>query len=35
MMSPETVAQAALNAILLPENTTVEELKILPTAGTL
>lgn len=35
MMSPETVAQAALNAILLPENATVEELKILPTAGTL
>ena len=35
MMSPETIAQATLNAILLPENSTMEELKILPTAGTL
>ena len=35
MMSPETVATALLNALLLPENSTVEELKILPTAGTL
>jgi NAD(P)-dependent dehydrogenase (short-subunit alcohol dehydrogenase family) len=35
MMSPETVAEALLEAILLPPNTTVENLEILPTAGTL
>jgi NAD(P)-dependent dehydrogenase (short-subunit alcohol dehydrogenase family) len=35
MMSPETVAAALVNAILLPENGTVEELRIMPTAGTL
>jgi len=34
-MSPETVAMALLNALLLPENSTLEELKILPAAGTL
>jgi NAD(P)-dependent dehydrogenase (short-subunit alcohol dehydrogenase family) len=35
MMSPATVAEAVLQAILLPANATVESLEILPTAGTL
>lgn len=35
MISPESVASAVVNAILLPENATVEELVITPTAGTL
>jgi NAD(P)-dependent dehydrogenase (short-subunit alcohol dehydrogenase family) len=35
MMSPESVAQAALQAILLPSNATVETIEIRPTAGTL
>jgi NAD(P)-dependent dehydrogenase (short-subunit alcohol dehydrogenase family) len=35
MMSTATVAQAVLEAILLPANATVESLEILPTAGTL
>ena len=35
MMSVETVAEATLQAILLPANATVESLEILPTAGTL
>src|SRR5208337_5565598 len=35
MMSPETVARAAVEAILLPANTTVETLEIRPSAGTL
>ncbi len=35
MMSPDTVAEAALQAILLPANATVESLEILPTVGTL
>ena len=35
MMSPETVAQAVIAAILLPPNATVETLEILPTTGTL
>ena len=35
MMSPETVAQAVVQAIQLPANATVETLEILPTAGTL
>jgi NAD(P)-dependent dehydrogenase (short-subunit alcohol dehydrogenase family) len=35
MMSPETVARAVVSALLLPENSTVEELRLLPTAGTL
>ena len=35
MLSPATVAEAVVNAILLPENATVETLEILPTAGTL
>jgi NAD(P)-dependent dehydrogenase (short-subunit alcohol dehydrogenase family) len=35
MMSPETVAQAVMAAILLPGNATVENLEILPSGGTL
>jgi 3-oxoacyl-[acyl-carrier protein] reductase len=35
MMSSETVAKALVEAILLPSNATVENLEILPTAGTL
>jgi NAD(P)-dependent dehydrogenase (short-subunit alcohol dehydrogenase family) len=35
MMSPETVAEATVQAILLPANATVETLEILPTAGNL
>lgn len=35
MMSPESVAQAVLAAILLPANTTVETLEIRPSIGTL
>jgi NAD(P)-dependent dehydrogenase (short-subunit alcohol dehydrogenase family) len=35
MMSPESVAEAALQAILQPSNVTVESLEILPTVGTL
>jgi NAD(P)-dependent dehydrogenase (short-subunit alcohol dehydrogenase family) len=35
MMSPETIAEAVVNAILLPANSTVETLEILPTSGTL
>jgi len=35
MMSPKTVAEAVVAAILLPANTTVENLEILPTTGTL
>jgi NAD(P)-dependent dehydrogenase (short-subunit alcohol dehydrogenase family) len=35
MMSPATVAQALVNAILLPPDTSVENLEILPTVGTL
>jgi NAD(P)-dependent dehydrogenase (short-subunit alcohol dehydrogenase family) len=35
MMSPETVAQAVVQAILLPVNATVETLEILPSSGTL
>jgi NAD(P)-dependent dehydrogenase (short-subunit alcohol dehydrogenase family) len=35
MMSPETVAQAIVQAVLLPANATVETLEILPTVGTL
>jgi short-subunit dehydrogenase len=35
MMSPETVAQAVLDALLLPPESTVEEVVILPSAGTL
>src|ERR1035441_957238 len=35
MMSPETVAEGTLQALLLPANATVESLEILPTVGTL
>jgi NAD(P)-dependent dehydrogenase (short-subunit alcohol dehydrogenase family) len=35
MMSADTVAAALVSALALPENSTVEELTILPTAGTL
>jgi len=35
MMSPATVAQAVVNAILLPPNATVENLEILPSSGPL
>jgi NAD(P)-dependent dehydrogenase (short-subunit alcohol dehydrogenase family) len=35
MMSGQTIAEATLAAILLPQNATVENLEILPTAGTL
>jgi NAD(P)-dependent dehydrogenase (short-subunit alcohol dehydrogenase family) len=35
MMSPESVAQAILAAILLPPNATVERIEILPSVGTL
>ncbi len=35
MMSPASIAQAVVQAILLPANTTVESLEIRPTIGTL
>ncbi len=35
MMSPATIAAAVVNAILLPPNSTIETLEILPTAGLL
>jgi NAD(P)-dependent dehydrogenase (short-subunit alcohol dehydrogenase family) len=35
MMSPETVAQAIVQAILLPDDATVESLEIRPSVGTL
>jgi len=35
MMSSETVAQAVINALVLPTNATVETLEILPSRGTL
>ena len=35
MMSPEAVAQAVVQAILLPSNTTVEHIEIRPSIGTL
>ena len=35
MLAPETVATAVVNALVLPANSTVEELAILPSAGTL
>jgi NAD(P)-dependent dehydrogenase (short-subunit alcohol dehydrogenase family) len=35
MMSVETIAEALMGALLLPENSTVEELTILPTGGAL
>ncbi len=35
MMSAKTVAEAVVNALLVPDESTVEELTILPSAGTL
>jgi NAD(P)-dependent dehydrogenase (short-subunit alcohol dehydrogenase family) len=35
MMSPDTVANAVVAALMLPPNSTVEDLSILPTSGTL
>lgn len=35
MLSPKTVAETVINAIVLPSNATVETLEILPTTGTL
>jgi short-subunit dehydrogenase len=35
MMKPETVAAVLVSALVLPENTTVEELTLMPTSGTL
>jgi NAD(P)-dependent dehydrogenase (short-subunit alcohol dehydrogenase family) len=35
MLSPETVAQAVVQALLLPQNATVEIIEILPSVGTL
>jgi NAD(P)-dependent dehydrogenase (short-subunit alcohol dehydrogenase family) len=35
MMTPETVARAVVEAILLPANATIETLEILPSVGTL
>lgn len=35
MMSPETVAEAVIGAILLPPNATVETIEVLPSAGVL
>jgi uncharacterized membrane protein YheB (UPF0754 family) len=35
MMLAETVAQMVVNALLLPENSTVEKLILMPTGGAL
>ena len=35
MMNPETIAAALVSALVLPENSTVEELTLMPTAGVL
>ena len=35
MLSAETVATAVVNAILLPANSTVEEITLMPTKGKL
>jgi NAD(P)-dependent dehydrogenase (short-subunit alcohol dehydrogenase family) len=35
MMSAETVARTVVNALLVPENTTVEEIVVMPSSGTL
>jgi NAD(P)-dependent dehydrogenase (short-subunit alcohol dehydrogenase family) len=35
MMSAETVAQTVVDALLLPENTTIEKLVVMPSSGTL
>ena len=33
MLSPDTVAQAVVNALVLPANASVEEIRLMPTAG--
>ena len=33
MMSAETVARTVVNALLLPENTTVEKIVVMPSIG--
>ena len=33
MLAPETVATAVVNALVLPENSSVDEIRISPTAG--
>jgi len=35
MLSPDTVATAVVNALLLPENSSVDEIRISPTSGVL
>jgi NAD(P)-dependent dehydrogenase (short-subunit alcohol dehydrogenase family) len=35
MMSTETVARTVVNALLMPENTTIEKLVVMPSTGTL
>jgi short-subunit dehydrogenase len=35
MISAETVARAAVSALLLPENTTVEKVVVMPSTGAL
>jgi NAD(P)-dependent dehydrogenase (short-subunit alcohol dehydrogenase family) len=35
MMSAETVARTVVDALLLPENTTVEKIVVMPSSGTL
>ncbi len=35
MLSPETVATAVVNALVLPENSSVDEMRISPTSGAL
>jgi NADP-dependent 3-hydroxy acid dehydrogenase YdfG len=34
-MSPETIARALVSALFLPEDSTIEELTIVPTSGAL
>ncbi len=35
MMAPKTVARAVVDALLMPENTTVEKIVVMPSSGTL
>ncbi len=35
MMSADTVARTVLNALLVPESTTVEKIVVMPSVGTL
>jgi len=35
MLSPDTVATAVVNALLLPENSSVDEIRVSPTSGVL